>query len=395
MADIEQMFYYFLVQHDHRRYLRFLWHENNDFEKPLIEYQMNVHVFGNSPSPAVATYGLRRTALEAKDKYGEDVSQFVHRNFYVDDALSSHSSDEEAIDLLQRTQKALKEFGQLRLHKVSSNSSTVLSAFENVDLAKELKNVELGHEGLPTQRSLGISWNLQDDQFTFQVSPQDKPFTRRGVLSTINSLFDPLGFAAPVTIAGKAILREAMSDGRDWDEPLPNEHRDKWEAWKSSLHHLGSVKISRTYGSTSVSQTAKKELCIFSDASEMAIAAVAYIRLTDLAGKQELGFVLGKAKLAPKHGHTIPRLELCAAVLATELYEVVRSECDVEFDGVQFFTDSKAVMGTSQTRANDFSRTSNTESNASGDVALPSNGITCLLNSTQPMKELARYQLVV
>jgi hypothetical protein len=49
---------------------------------------MKVHVFGNSPSPSVATYGLRRTADQAESKIGSDVEVFV--DFYVDDALSSH-----------------------------------------------------------------------------------------------------------------------------------------------------------------------------------------------------------------------------------------------------------------------------------------------------------------
>ncbi|XP_069140928.1 uncharacterized protein [Argopecten irradians] len=344
-ADIQQMFYCFLVQKEQRSYLRFIWHQDNDLAKPLVDYHMNVHVFGNSPSPAVATYGLRKTADEAEHKYGSDVRQFVHRNFYVDDALSSHPTSEEAVDLLHRTRSALQEYGHLRLHKVSSNSSAVLSEFDSEDLAKSLKDLELGKEGLPTQRSLGICWNLQEDKFTFQVSLQDKPFTRRGVLSTINSIFDPLGFTSPVTIAGKEILREAMNNGIDWDTPLPLEHLERWERWKASLEHLGNISITRTYGGASLSQATRKDLCIFSDASETAIAAVVYLQLTDSEGNQKLGFVMGKAKLAPKHGHTIPRLELCAAVLAVELYDIVRSELDTTFDSVRFFTDSKVVLG--------------------------------------------------
>ncbi|XP_062571182.1 uncharacterized protein LOC134233215 [Saccostrea cucullata] len=101
VADIEQMFYSFLVDIEHRRYLRFIWHKDNNFDEPLVDYQMKVHVFGNCPSPAVATYGLRRTADEAEEQYGSDMKEFVHRNFYVDDALFSHSSAEDAIDLLK------------------------------------------------------------------------------------------------------------------------------------------------------------------------------------------------------------------------------------------------------------------------------------------------------
>jgi hypothetical protein len=68
---------------------------------------MKVHVFGNSPSPSVATYGLRRTADQAESKIGSDVKSFVDRNFYVDDAWSSHPTADEAIDLLNRTKAGL------------------------------------------------------------------------------------------------------------------------------------------------------------------------------------------------------------------------------------------------------------------------------------------------
>lgn len=94
---------------------------------------MKVHVFGNSPSPAMATYGLRKTADEAEEKYGKDMKQFVYFDFYVDDALSSHATTEEAVSLLQRTKGALEKHGHLRLHKISSNSKEVLAAFDHQD----------------------------------------------------------------------------------------------------------------------------------------------------------------------------------------------------------------------------------------------------------------------
>lgn len=344
MADIEQMFYCFMVDADHRRYLRFIWHKDNDFEKPLVDYQMKVHVFGNSPSPAVATYGLRKTADIAEEKYGKDMKKFVHFNFYVDDALSSHATTEEAVSLLQRTKRALEEHGHLRLHKITSNSKEVLAAFDHQDLAKDLKNSEFLADDLPTQRSLGVCWNLQEDFFTFKVNIGEKPFTRRGVLSSINSLFDPLGFVAPVTIAGKAILREAMTSGLDWDEPLPPDFIQRWNAWRSSLSGLEMLCVPRTYGGVPISQAHSTELLVFSDASTMAIAAVAYVKL-GYGTEQRLGFIMGKTKLAPKHGHTIPRLELCAAVLAVELYDLITREIDIKFDNVSFFTDSRVVIG--------------------------------------------------
>lgn len=44
----------------------------------------------------------------------------------------------------------------------------------------------------------------------------------------INSLYDPLEFAAPVTIQGKALLRDLTCETSDWDAPLPLDKSDTW-----------------------------------------------------------------------------------------------------------------------------------------------------------------------
>lgn len=81
VCDVEQMFHSFHVSPEHR-ILRFLWFEENNPSKPIAKFQMTVHLFGNGPSRAVATYGLRKTV-----KHGEeaDVKEFVERNSCVDD----------------------------------------------------------------------------------------------------------------------------------------------------------------------------------------------------------------------------------------------------------------------------------------------------------------------
>lgn len=71
-ADVEQMFYCFVVQEDHRDYLCFLWYEDINLTKDVVDYQIKVHVFGNSPSPAVAIYGLRMPAREAESENRTD-----------------------------------------------------------------------------------------------------------------------------------------------------------------------------------------------------------------------------------------------------------------------------------------------------------------------------------
>lgn len=63
------------------------------------------------------------------------------------------------------------------------------------------------------------------------------------------------------------------------------------------------------------------------------------------AKDQQVGFILGKTKLSPSHALTIPRLELCAEVLATEIAEIALKHLDVSFDAVKFYSDSKVVLG--------------------------------------------------
>ncbi|KAL4224489.1 hypothetical protein ACF0H5_015190 [Mactra antiquata] len=174
---------------------------------------------------------------------------------------------------------------------------------------------------------------------------EDKPFTRRGVLSMVNSIFDPLGFIAPITITGKILLRDVTPSGIDWDMPLSYNLEPMWIKWKHSIQNLRTITIPRSYTSMSYSGAKEVSVLIFSDASEKAIAAVSYLRLEDEDGHIRGGFLLGKAKLAPATGHSIPRLELCAAVLAVELAETINTQLDIPVQNMTLFTDSKVVLG--------------------------------------------------
>lgn len=116
-----------------------------------------------------------------------------------------------------------------------------MKAFPKEDLAKGLKDLDLGAEFPPMQKSLGISWDVATDEFTFQVSATEKPYTRR--VSTINSLYDPLGFAAPVSIRGRALLRELTTETCEWDDPLSEKKLKEWREWKDSIKDLELVRI--------------------------------------------------------------------------------------------------------------------------------------------------------
>ena len=213
MCDVEQMFHSFYVDPKDRDFLSFLWFKNNDPSLEIVEYRMLVHLFGNGPSPAIATYGLRRAADDGEENHGEEVKEFIHRNFYVDDGLASGRTVDEVIRLVRGAQAALAD-ANLRLHKIVSNSVEVMEAIPADDRGKDVRDLDLRHDTLPAQRSLGVYWDLESDSFTFRISMKDKPFTRRGVLSNVNSIYDPLGLAAPVTLEGRKILQQLVAMGK-------------------------------------------------------------------------------------------------------------------------------------------------------------------------------------
>lgn len=92
--------------------------------------------------------------------------------------------------------------------KWTSNSRALLMSIPEEDRASEVKDLNLDNDRLPMERALGVQWCTQSDTFQLKVDVQEKPCTRRGILSVISSAYDPLGFLAPFILPAKLLLRE-------------------------------------------------------------------------------------------------------------------------------------------------------------------------------------------
>lgn len=342
LCDIEKMFHQFHVQKEDRNYLRFLWWKDGDTTTQPQEYRMKVHLFGAVSSPGCANYGLKYLAKEHSLSHPVG-AQFVAKDFYVDDGVTSADSVEEAIQLAQEAREICSR-GGLRLHKFVSNNHAVLQSLPPSECATETKTKDLPFNNT-LERALGIQWSIKEDSFKFNYTVKNQPATRRGILSTVASIYDPLGFLAPYVLNGKKILQEICNQGIGWDEPLPERLKPRWESWQRDLINLQKVNITRCYLPANFGEVMETELHHFSDASTCGYGQCSYLRVKNKEGKIHCSLVIGKARVSPTKLTTIPRLELTAAAVSVSISNMLREELRVVNGEEYFWTDSKVVLG--------------------------------------------------
>ncbi|XP_060665700.1 uncharacterized protein LOC132797981 [Drosophila nasuta] len=180
----------------------------------------------------------------------------------------------------------------------------VLSQAEFFQQHSVLKDIPKDHllredflelEDSSTAKTLGIRWQAHDDEFFFmppEVAHQDS-YTKREVLSQIAKLFDPAGWLAPFVIRAKTRVK---------------------------LQYHG-----------------------FCDASERAYGAAIYVRV-EMASKVSTHLLTAKTKVAPVKSLSVPRLELCGAVLLDELSAALLLNLPAESFQTFFWTDSTIVL---------------------------------------------------
>ena len=340
VADVEAMFHQVRVDPMHTNALRFLWWENGNVNQEPIICQMLVHLFGATSSPSCANFSLRQTALEFGHHYDPVISSIVNNNFYVDDCLVSLSSVQEASYVYHNLTKLLERRG-FHLTKWITNNEKVLSEIPESERSTKAQQYLLGNQ--TDDRILGIQWKVNEDQFTFDIKIPNKPFTRRGLLSTVASLFDPLGFVAPVLLEAKRLLQVLCKQNLGWDELIGDAEQKRWKDWLESLPALNNVKVPRCFKPADFGRVVTVQIHHFADASSYGYGACSYLRLVNEQGIICLSFLMGKSRLAAMKSVSIPRLELTAAVLAVRLDELTKGELDLSVPSF-FWIDSTAVL---------------------------------------------------
>lgn len=339
-ADIAKMYRQVKLCEADKDYHRFLWRKSPNDE--IKDYRMRVVTFGVASSPHHAQRVLKQLACDDKDKFPL-AAPVVEDDFYMDDLLSGVDDTVSGISLRQDLSGMLAG-GGFELRKWSSSDPAVLEGVPMCD--REIQEtLDMDYDSAVT-KTLGIYWSPATDVFLYKVNfpdATDTIVTKRQLLSDSARVFDPLGLLTPTTMIAKFLFQKLWLRGLNWDDTLPTDVLQTWLKWKHEMTVIDNLKYSRCI----VPKHAKVdqyELHGFGDASEKGYSAAVYLRTLTKSGDIVVKLVCAKTKVAPIKQVSLPRLELCAALLVARLMVKVRSALKLPGVSLHGWSDSTVTL---------------------------------------------------
>lgn len=330
-ADIVKMYRQVLIDPCDRRLQYILW--RNSEEEQIRTYELNTVTYGTAAAPFLAI----RTLHFLAEQYALEFplgSQKIKDSFYVDDFLCGADSSHELSKIKEEVSEILSR-GCMQLTKWHSNHTMFRGDNSG-------KLINLNEDSLTS--TLGITWNQVKDVFLFSFNPKlinHGNCTKRTILSIASSLFDPLGLLAPLIIIAKIILQELWILKLSWDESVPQHLQTAWEELLKDLSHLPSIEIPR-YCLTHMARSV--QIHGFCDASIRAYGCCLYLRTVDSYNNVSVRLLTAKSRVAPTKKKSLPKLELCGAVLLAQLYQKNNLSLSSQATETYLWTDSQIVL---------------------------------------------------
>ncbi|XP_075163067.1 uncharacterized protein LOC142235692 [Haematobia irritans] len=334
-GDIETMYRQIVVHKPDRAYQRILFRPRSD--EAIKSFELKTVTFGINCAPFLAIRTLKQLSDDCAET-SPKVSEILKKEIYVDDVLSGgytlNEAKEKQVQLIQILSTASFPF-----KKITANNRFLLQDIAREDLLDE---EFLKFDDSRAVKTLGIRWNAKCDYFYYVVGPIiDSPIvTKRQILSVIARLFDPLGWLGPIVIIAKMLMQQLWESNVGWDEAVSPLLLEKWNSFRESLPSLQNLRIPRW---VCFSPGVRVQIHGFCDASERAYCAAIYMRIDD-SDNISSNLLVTKTRVAPIKKATIPKLELCGALLLTNLVKVVIESLTCEFQ-IHLWTDSSIVLG--------------------------------------------------
>lgn len=326
-ADIQKFYRQVLITPEQRDLQRIVWRfEQNS---PPQAYRLNTVTYGLTASAFLSTRSLLQLASDNEVEFPL-ATNLVKNNFYVDDLVYSSSDKDVAIDSLKQLICLLKK-GCFPLAKWRSNAIDIL---DQLQLLPSQEFVSLSDKNVT--KTLGLVWDAKEDKLIFSTQKSPIPVTKRSILSEICKLFDPLGLLSPCIITAKILMQSIWKIKIDWDEQVPVDLMKSWSDFFNKLFDLNNLTLPRYIPIFEESNN----LHVFCDASSAAYAAVAYV-----VSNNSSFLIASKTRVAPvKTALTVPKLELCAALLGATLADKLIKISSICFHNVFLWSDAQVVL---------------------------------------------------
>ena len=326
VGDLKQAFLQIRIREEDRDAMRFHWLKDLN-SKQVETLRFTRALFGLSTSPFLLGGVIEQHLNNLQHMYPDEVEE-IRKSLYVDDLISGETTV-TAVQHLKQTSQSIFREAKFELHKWHSNVPALEQPPSQQETPEETQSSQegevqtfakdqLGVKGGET-KLLGVPWNKAEDSIQVTFPGPTETITKREVLGKLAKIYDPLGLASPITLEGKMLYREACELRLPWDQKLPKEHLINWRMWETNLPKEVAVPRSLVQYQEEIISI---NLHAFGDASSQGLSAAVYAVTHQPSGISQ-GLVAAKSRLAKK-GLTIPRLELVAGHMATNLVHNVR-----------------------------------------------------------------------
>ena len=238
---------------------------------------------------------------------------------------------EKAVELFSSLRSILQR-GGFNLSKWRSSSLTVLQSIPQ-DLQEKLPVKDVTTlQSSSHPKALGLEWDSRQDCMSPSINVSHSyRTTKRGIISDVSKTFDILGWISPAVLSMKLLYQQLWEKGQEWDDTVAPDVAEHHAKWREELPCLSQRQLPRCY-TLPDSSPITQELHGFSDASLKAYGAVVYLRTTYQHHPPTVSLVTAKMKVAKKNPPTVPKLELCGAVLLTKLLSHVSSVLNIPIE---------------------------------------------------------------
>lgn len=238
----------------------------------------------------------------------------IRTDFFMDDFITGTDTLEEAVSLNRQIFDILAS-AKFPLCKYISNSQRFLKSID----ASLIEKNEYHDFDVENVKVLGIHWSPNIDKLSVQLDfdPSPGELTKRKLLLEIARIFDVIGVISPITIRDKLLMQQLWQLKLGWDNNVPADLKIKFNEYKSELIKINSFSIDRHYALYLCEKPF--ELTGFCDASSCAYCVVVYVRVQNRDHNFKVSFVCAKTKVASLKPLSVPRLELQAAHLLSQL----------------------------------------------------------------------------